>query len=504
MKQQLSLDGYAQSLGINSEDLRAVFTSQVTHLDTALLDQLADLYKQSREALREQSWGAPPPESFAAWLKRNMEGVSQHALRTRVQLDAKTLRRFLNAELLPDSDLAERISRALYIDRMEIARVVSADMVQQADAGRLVSAASVAAAHRTASPAASAASARVRSQRTRRPNTLLDNAPATLESATPPEPVVAEQAVEDVQPGSAAARRQADPTSVDAASEQPSTPDAASLGNPAQRRAGVKKSSTQAAHSTPASAIDDTSAASAISVERPKPARVRGTSTRTAAVSPMTATAETPAHTAPAPAAEVEQRPPSTARRQSGTIAAASRTTTTARIGGAPVQQDEPAPPAASEPIPALNALDQPTSRKQRRARAVRSAADTPPPTMSAAAEDSPASPAEADVAPAAEAPLPAAPAPTVSAKSTGPATEIDAPLPRASRLSLTDQRVPTSDATAAPAPASAMVAPVLAADATTLLLTPDEARLIRHWRQLHPHGRRATLHYIGSLLVDE
>jgi hypothetical protein len=38
----------------------------------------------------------------------------------------------------------------------------------------------------------------------------------------------------------------------------------------------------------------------------------------------------------------------------------------------------------------------------------------------------------------------------------------------------------------------------------TTLELTADEVRLIRHWRQLHPHGRRATLHYIGSLLIED
>jgi hypothetical protein len=49
------------------------------------------------------------------------------------------------------------------------------------------------------------------------------------------------------------------------------------------------------------------------------------------------------------------------------------------------------------------------------------------------------------------------------------------------------------------------VVAAELAADtATTFQLSPDEVRLIRHWRQLHPHGRRATLHYIGSLLVDD
>jgi hypothetical protein len=48
------------------------------------------------------------------------------------------------------------------------------------------------------------------------------------------------------------------------------------------------------------------------------------------------------------------------------------------------------------------------------------------------------------------------------------------------------------------------LVTAELAADTMTLQLSPDEVRLIRHWRQLHPHGRRATLQYIGSLLVDD
>jgi len=50
----------------------------------------------------------------------------------------------------------------------------------------------------------------------------------------------------------------------------------------------------------------------------------------------------------------------------------------------------------------------------------------------------------------------------------------------------------------------AALVTAELAADTTTLQLSADEVRLIRHWRQLHPHGRRATLQYIGSLLVDD
>jgi hypothetical protein len=46
----------------------------------------------------------------------------------------------------------------------------------------------------------------------------------------------------------------------------------------------------------------------------------------------------------------------------------------------------------------------------------------------------------------------------------------------------------------------AAHVAPTTA----LLQLSPEEARLIRLWRRLHPQGRRATLHYIGTLLVEE
>jgi hypothetical protein len=61
-----------------------------------------------------------------------------------------------------------------------------------------------------------------------------------------------------------------------------------------------------------------------------------------------------------------------------------------------------------------------------------------------------------------------------------------------------------TASTTTALGPTPALIPSVVAADTTTLRLTADEVRLIRHWRQLHPHGRRATLHYIGSLLVED
>jgi hypothetical protein len=61
-----------------------------------------------------------------------------------------------------------------------------------------------------------------------------------------------------------------------------------------------------------------------------------------------------------------------------------------------------------------------------------------------------------------------------------------------------------TTSTTLALGPRPALMPSVVTTETTTLELTADEVRLIRHWRQLHPHGRRATLHYIGSLLVED
>lgn len=56
-------------------------------------------------------------------------------------------------------------------------------------------------------------------------------------------------------------------------------------------------------------------------------------------------------------------------------------------------------------------------------------------------------------------------------------------------------------------APERAVAPPLVAvvsSSATALELSADEVRLLYSYRRLHPHGRRATLQYIGSLLVEE
>src|SRR5262245_16126571 len=89
MEQQRSLADYAQSLDISPASLHAIVTAQLASADTDALDRLADLYHQPRQTLSDQVSVPPPHESFAAWLNRNMEGIAQHALRKRAQLDTK-------------------------------------------------------------------------------------------------------------------------------------------------------------------------------------------------------------------------------------------------------------------------------------------------------------------------------------------------------------------------------------------------------------------------------
>jgi transcriptional regulator with XRE-family HTH domain len=424
MEQQLSLADYAQRLGISSESLRAVVMAQLNHVEPAILDHLADLYHQSPDALREQLSIAPPQESFANWLKHNMEGISQHALRGRVQVDAKTLKRFLNAELLPDSDQAERIARALYIDRRELARVVAANMVHQADVEGVADTAST-----TAEPAT------VRPRRIRPQNAPSNAEPANAEAAAAIGAALVEPALEGTRLRRAASRRQAGTKMVDAPKEPLIGPEADMPRRPAAR------------HKTGA---------------------------KTAA-------------------------PPSAAA-------------------------------ADSETLPAFNAPNQHITRKQRRAEPVskQGSADAAPPVIVPREVVAPASEVAIELDPASDTARIATAAPTAVAQLTRLAMATDGAVPRTPPSDVRGPALPTSDATAtpttaaitpanrlrpappsasttiAPSPAPAAVTSVVAADTTTLQLTADEVRLIRHWRQLHPQGRRATLHYIGSLLVED
>jgi len=119
MERQLPLADYARNIDLHPDILRQALTGRLNGADSPPLSELAKAIKRDPEQLDLTT--LPYGESFGMWLKRNMEGVTQHSLRKRAHLDGPTLKRFLNGDLLPDSDQAERISRALYIDRMEIA-----------------------------------------------------------------------------------------------------------------------------------------------------------------------------------------------------------------------------------------------------------------------------------------------------------------------------------------------------------------------------------------------
>jgi hypothetical protein len=449
MERQLSLAEYAKSLGLGSDSLRAILTAQLGDLEPAALDRIAELYQQPRETLPEQLQSAAPQETFADWLKRNMEGVTQHALRTRVQVDGKTIRRFLSAEELPDSDLADRIARALYIDRAELARVVTANMAYVAGAERRAAEASAA-----------------RPQRTRQRGA----ASSPVASATPAQPPVAPRAAPVLEAISMLNRvANGVARQVPAAGGEAAPPERL-------RREGAKKPA-QAAAEVPATAAA-------------KPAEVRP-----ARAVAMEAPGAKPAEARPARTAAAKgpgARPDAT---------------------GAPAQLDLPeTPEAAAPPAPAAE-LEQAPPRKQRRARnapvkAADEAGSPPAEAVAAPGKDASApAPVEAPpriaAAPVAERPVSAAAAiPQPTASEPAPA-RLEAPgaAPEPSPAPRGRQRRAPEAAQASEAPAAtAMVAP----DTATLQLSADEVRLIRHWRQLHPHGRRATLHYIGSLLVDE
>jgi hypothetical protein len=434
MEQQRSLADYAQSLDISPASLRAILMAQLDQVEPSTLDRLADRYQQSRETLRDHVSMAPPQESFAAWLKRNMEGMSQHALRTRVQLDSKTLKHFLNGDMLPDSDQAERLARALYIDRTELARVVTATMIQHAADGQLVDMTGTSADPLMPSLASTDQQGMIRSPRPRR-----QKATSRAEQTSP------EGAVANGGTTTAAAVKEPR-TEPEADSTRTST---------ARRQAGTKLAARSSSPTTPSPA-------------EPISASERG-------------------HT----------RQPAADRLAGTTTTAASELTANSPVG-AMASQDNPTLAATGSDVSSTStAPTQRSTRKQRRSGTVaeRGPTDAASPTIVPRkgealvrqdAKDRSAPPDRND------------PMRSTSDASVVPATTA---LPPANTLR---QARSTASTTSALELTPALIPSVVAAETTTLQLTADEVRLIRHWRQLHPHGRRATLHYIGSLLVED
>jgi len=499
MEQQLPLADYARNIDLHPDILRQALTGHLQGADSAPVNALAKAINRDPEQVDLTT--LPCDESFSMWLKRNMEGITQHALRARAQLDRQTLKCFLNGDVLPDSDQAERISRALYIDRMEIARVVTANMAaaspsianQESPEPRTigrpsnVSTASgilptagllgTSTRPRRASPRhASAQPASVLS--TVSPTTIGETAStmvkpdtgATAESpiagkrlkraskteAQLPDPIVATMATHRPHdafssfPPVEAQEGDPDSGSVPAAAPlvdhglQP-TPQ-----SPPLRKSRSRRQPNQAIASSPSAIVD-----ASTSIESGRQPTLEEYPASHPVVPAAVDQAEAPTLLVPAKTgAETEvgtRRPKRSDTRSLANVAAAEQTP-----AGTETQMA-----ADDRPVGEFAAEDRSASQasSRRRPRSIGATA-----TNMSTSGDVPSS-FDANTAP-----------------STPEERSVDINMDRAVSL----------------------VTAELAADTTSLQLSVDEVRLIRHWRQLHPHGRRATLQYIGSLLVDD
>jgi hypothetical protein len=506
MEQQLSLADYAKRLGISSESLRAIVTAQPIQDETDILEQLANTYHQPRESLLDQlsNQQITPQESFAEWLKRNMEGISQHALRTRAQVDAKTFRHFLHADLLPDSDQAERISRALYIDRAELARIVTANMAQFAEV-----------ASRTPAPPP-----RIRRPRRDKVNSApqigIPQAILSLESE--PEEMAAEPPTEYTTPSRQRSQKAEALEGVAAsdvrAEQEPAAPPPVETA-PARRRTKAAKHITD--EQLP---ISEASALPAIEAEVQ-------VSRELATLPPVEAEAlpsQEPAAPPPVETAPARRRTKAAKHITDEQLAIPEASALPAMEAEAQPSLEQSVPPAEIEALPPLevtapdSVATQGKTRKKRQAKSAQSTSETsliatelqaieantePEQEVIASTQPTPVAVVQAETAPidSARRARSAQPEPLDTsigqpAVSSVPAEQLKSAAARKSRAA--SSPAPTQEAEAS------TVAAVHTAETTVLQLTADEVRLLRNWRQLHPHGRRATLHYIGSLLVDE
>jgi hypothetical protein len=435
MERQLPLADYARKIELHPDILRQALTGRLQGADSHPLNALAKAINRDPEQVDLTT--LPCEESFGMWLKRNMEGITQHALRARAHLDSQTLKRFLNGDLLPDSDQAERISRALYIDRMEIARVVTASMAaaspsiasQESPEPRVVGRQSKVP---TESGTSNTARQSVTGTRQRHASSRHASAePASLQSAVVPT-TIDETASATVEPETAAI---GDSPLAGKRPKRASKPEAQ------LRKSHSRRQPNQAITSGPSAVVD---ASTSIQNGRRHSMEEHPASQPAVPAGVDRAAAITP----PVPAKTVTEKAAGTRRPKRSTIR-----------GLATV--------AAAEQTSALTE------------------------TKMAADEDGSSKRASSRRRPR-----------TIGATPTDISTSGQAPSSFAAEIapSKPDERS-TDISTDRTAP---LVTAELAADTTTLQLSPDEVRLIRHWRQLHPHGRRATLQYIGSLLVDD
>jgi hypothetical protein len=496
MERQLPLAEYARNIDLHPDILRQALTGCLQGADSQPVNALAKAINRDPEQLDFTT--LPCAESFGIWLKRNMEGITQHGLRARAHLDNQTLKRFLNGDLLPDSDQAERISRALYIDRMEIARVVTANMAATSPAiARQQSPESRAMARQsnvsTELRASDTARQSVMGTQRRRPSSRhTSTEPASLLSAV----------------------------AIDETASVTLEPDMAATGDSPLAGKRPKRASKPGAQvSAPIVA--------AIATHQP-----RDESSTFSAVESQEADREGGSVPAAAPLIDEGLQPPTQSKRlrTSGSRRQPNHATTSdssavvdasnsignrrrATMEEHPASQ--PVVPAAVDraelltpPVRAKTVTEKEAgTRRPKRSTIhglanVAAAEQTPAHTETKlAADDRPVRGFEVEDGSSKRASSRRRPR-SDGATATEIASSGEIPYSFAAEIahSKPDERsADTSLDRTVP-----LVTAALTADTTTLQLSPDEVRLIRHWRQLHPHGRRATLQYIGSLLVDD
>jgi hypothetical protein len=500
MKRQLPLADYAKNIDLHPDILRQVLTGRLKGADSHPLNALAKAINRDPEQLDLTT--LPCGESFGTWLKRNMEGITQHGLRKRAQLDSQTLKRFLNGDLLPDSDQAERISRALYIDRMEIARVVTANMAAASPSIASQESAEPRAIRRQSNRSielrtSTAASQLVIGAQRRRPSSRRASAePASLLSAVAPT-TIDQTALATVE------------------SDTTATGDSPIAGKRLKR---ASKSEAQLPTPTVAALArhlphDESSSLPAVEAQEAD----RDGGSVPAAAAPQGDQGLQPTTQSAGLGKPRSRRQPNQAITSSPS--AMVDASTSIQNGRQPTIEEYPAShpgvPAAvdqaevlSPPVPA-NAVTEKEVGTQRPKRSttrslatVGAAQQTPAVTETQmAADDRPLAGFAAEDRSSTQTGSRRRPR-TIEAPATDIATSGNVPSSFAAEIALSkpDERSAniSMDRTVA------QVTAELAADTTTLQLSTDEVRLIRHWRQLHPHGRRATLQYIGSLLGDD
>jgi hypothetical protein len=502
MERQLSLADYAKNIDLHPDFLGQVLTGRLKGADPHPLNALAKAINRDPEQLDLTT--LPCSETFGMWLKRNMEGVTQHGLRKRAQLDRQTLKRFLNGEELPDSDQAERISRALYIDRMEIARVVTANMAaaspsiasQESPEPRAISRQS----NRSIEVGTSTAAGQlgIDAQRRRASSRRARAEPASLRSAVAPTTIHEDE--------TAAAR---------VASDAAATGDSPIAGK--QLKRGSKPEAQLPTPPVAALAThrphDESASLPAIEAQEAD----RDGDSAPAAAAMLEDQGRQPTTQSTRPTKPRSRRQPNQAITSSPSATVDARTSI--QNGRQPTMEEyptsQPVVPAAvdqaevlSPPVPAKAVTEKEVGTRRPKRSTTRSPAtvaatqQTPARTEThMAADDRPLEGFAAEDRSSTQTGSRRRPR-TIEAPATDRATGGNVPSSFAAEIALSKPDERSADINmdrTVP-----LVTAELAADMTTLQVSTDEVRLIRHWRQLHPHGRRATLQYIGSLLVDD